>query len=61
MATISIEVRCDSHEQALQLTEKILNGDHYIGRKHGNWFWFCECPVNEVLNIGKELHCELQS
>ena len=61
MATISIEVKCDSQEQAEQLTRKVLNGDHHISRKRGSWFWFCECPVDEVLNIGQELYYELNA
>jgi hypothetical protein len=61
MATISIEVKCDSQAQAEGLTNRVLNGNHHIGRKHGSWFWFCECPLDEVLNIGQELHYELNS
>lgn len=59
MATISIEVVCDSQEQAEELTQRVMNGNHHIGVKHGKWTWFCECPTEEILHLGQELYYEL--
>lgn len=61
MATIEIEVRCESHEQAQRLTERVMNGDHRIGRKHGAWYWFCTCKPDEILHLGQELYYELDN
>jgi predicted RNase H-related nuclease YkuK (DUF458 family) len=60
MLTISIEIKCDSKEHADSLTKRVMNGSHFVGYKHGAWFWFCECPADEILNLGQELHYELQ-
>ena len=57
--TIEIEIACESQEQARRLTEKLQNGDHWIGRKHGKWVLFCTCPPSEILYLGQELYYEL--
>lgn len=58
--TISIEVCCKDHNQAQRLTERVMNGNHWIGRKHGAWYFFCDATPQEILHLGQELYYELQ-
>jgi hypothetical protein len=57
--TIEIEIACESHEQARDLTERVQNGNHWIVQKHGRWTFLCACTPDEILHLGSELYYEL--
>ena len=59
MQIIEMEIVCDTQEEAQRLTEKLQNGDHWIGTKHGKWVLFITCRPDEILHLGQELHYEL--
>lgn len=59
MKIIEMEIECDSQEEAEALTAKLMNGNHWCGRKHGKWFLFITCNADEILHLGNELHYEL--
>lgn len=59
MRMIEMEVECKDREEAERLTGKLMNGDHWIGRKHNKWILFITCKQSEILHLGQELHYEL--
>lgn len=51
-----MEVECEDQGEAEALTNTLMNGSSWVGRKHGKWVLFITCPADEILHLGYELH-----
>lgn len=56
---IEIEIAFEHREEAEKLANKLLNGENWMGLKHGKWVLFITCSPAEILHLGQELHYEL--
>lgn len=61
MRVIELEIECKDEDEAKRLDDRLLNGQSYIGRKHGKWFVFISCPPSGMMHLGMELHYELDN